>query len=301
MSDKPNGFQAGTMFCVPLGPVSAGEIAYLPGAPRLDLDDGEPRITLMHGPDGGFLACETIWHATDAELAAAERAILSRHPDLALLDLHIADLADAEARLIITPEAGEALTIGPEMSSGSPSYRALFSASLEPAQAEAVAAALEGEPGRMILEYRASLDLKERVAAELAGDLGARARTLLPEPDETRSGDRPQPECDPAPDLDTCRAAIGDALENGELVLTRRHSANAPAAARDAMEAELREAAAHRLHDALAEGEMATLAVATLGFQRKASRTVFVSFALHDSADLAQTRHDGNGPEPSSP
>lgn len=286
MTDTPNSVQAGPLACIPVAD-EPGRFLYLPGAPRLD----QPGFTFMSmgEGEGGFLACETVWRATDADLAAAESALRTAYPKLASIDLRIAELDTAQATLTVTPANGEAVEFGPKDSTGAPTYRVVFSESLDAPQAAAVAASQGGEAGRLTLAYRAELHLTETVAAMIEGNLVDRIRTLAPKPPRHPYGwGRHKPPAPvPTPSLEACRAAVTEALAKGELVLRERPGAPALAAVWDELSADLKEAAAQVIRDAVPRYGVDAHGLDRVNFRRTLSKSVTLPFAWHRSADLA--------------
>ncbi len=276
--DLPQGFEAGGLYCYPVGAAKDGRFEYVPGAPRFDSDDGRRRASLMRTGSGGVLACETVWEATEEEVAAAVEAILAARPELSEIDLRIADLAEAVTTLSITPDEGEAVTSGPNESSGWSSYRTVFQVTLDAAQAEAAAAALGGRAGLMTIEASGSLALAETVEVTISGDLVPVLRHLAASPETS-------PETWPAAKLgkpDACAAAVAWGLAEGSLTLTVLSGA-IPVSRLAPLEAKARAAVAEDLRKQLGEAQSAskTEILVTRTFRE----TVRMTFDIRRKAD----------------
>lgn len=269
--DLPQGFLAGGLYCYPTGDSDAGIFEYVPGLPRIDREDGRLRATLMQLPSGAVFACETVWAATEEEVAAAVEAIRAARPDLDYINLQIADLGETTATLVVTPDDGDPATLGPSTSSGWSSYRTVFQETLSAAQAEAVAAALEGKAGVLTLEYSGSLELHETAAVEIAGDLAPLLRALATKPP-------------PAPDA--FATAVDRALADGTLTLTLLSGAGIPEARLRTLHAKARAAIAQDLRDRLPGFQTAPQAAGGFMVRRKFSERVRVDFDIRRTADL---------------
>jgi hypothetical protein len=291
MPDLPDGFEAGPLYCFPVGDEGSGGFAYIPGPPRL-AGERAPRANLVDAGGSVFLTMVSVWNATNEQVEAAKAAIALAYPNLPSITLTIVDLADAEAEIRLSPEEGEPASLGPTSSSGAPSYRTVFSEALQGPNASAAAAAFEGQSGKMSVTYRARLTLQETAAAHLTGDLAAQLKALAPKQEERWNsffpGRAPQPPQPPLPTLEACEGAVGEALRAGQLSLVRRDSANAPASLRQSTEANVRRAVAEMLLDRLSRLGADAQYMTSFAINRSVNENTHAEYSIERSADVGE-------------
>jgi len=293
MLDLPEGFYSGDLYCFPLGPASAGHFAYIPGAPRVETDQGKAKASLVSSPAAGVLSLETVWQPDPAALAAAEAEIRSRYPEADAIRLEAAAFQDAAATLRVTPANGAAITVGPNPASGLASNRVVFQAALTAGEKLAAISAFHSQPGALELRYEATLQLRESATAELIGDLAGELKALAPKPPEPKStgffGKKKDPAPPPPPpDLAACAAGVERALTSGKLKLARADSPNASAAAKQKTETNLRRAAAKALFDKLTQMGADAAYVSSFAIRLKATEPETVAYRVSRAADPAE-------------
>jgi len=127
-----------------------------------DLDrtpDGLPMFSLITVGTSGYLMFTALWRATDKALEALRIEIsrLNKIADPSTIQLALAPVTVTRCDLLLGDGSGELRTIATNATSGVPPYAALFSISLTEEQFAAVAAAVNGTPGRLVVEYDISL------------------------------------------------------------------------------------------------------------------------------------------------
>lgn len=292
MPDLPDGLQAGPLYCFPVGNEGSGGFAYIPDSPRL-AGEGAPRANLLDAGASTFLSVESVWDATDEQIAEAKAALGGAYPNLASITLAPAGLDDTEAEIRFPAADDETAILGPRPSSGPPSYRTVFSGSLQGPSASAAAAAFKGQSGQMTLTYRGRLALQETAAATISGDLAPQLKALAPkEPEKAKTSlfrkPPPPPPPPPLPTLQACESAVAEALRAGQLSLVRRDTANAPAPLRQTTEAEVRHAVAEMLLDRLTELGADAQYMTSFAVDRSATKNADAEYSVERSADVGE-------------
>ena len=289
MSESPTGFQAGELSCFADGSPDDGSFRYLPGPPGIETVDGETQLNLLNSPAAGVLSLQAIWLADPAVADRAEAAIRERYPDVDDIDLRIAALADTTATLRITDAHGHTQTFGPANTSGPDTYRVIFNETLTSAEKQTVLAAFHGQTGVLLLDYQGTLELDERVKAELSGDLADEVRALVPKKPKSGLGGLfgKTPPPPPPPSLDACLSGVERALESGKLKLLFSNTPNASASTRDKVGTALRKKAASLLCNQLQALGYDAIAMSSFPVSLKASEPETVTFQVRRTLDLA--------------
>ena len=289
MSDLPEGFYAGDLYCFRYGSENDGGFAYIPGPPRVELRDGDIQASLMTSPAAAALSIQAVWSATPEAVEAAEEEIRKQYPDIADASLTIAEFSDTAATLTVTANGAEH-TFGPVQTSGFGSYRVVFRETLTSVEKQAAISALQGQPDCLGLTFDGTLDLSETAAVEMSGDLADEVKSLAPKMVEKSRGffSRKQQEIEsqPPPDLAACAASIDDAITAGTLKLTRMGSPNVSEAVWQEIEMELRENATEMLLDKVVEMGVNASEISSFCIEKKASKSQQATFHASRTSDV---------------
>lgn len=252
MSNLPAGFHEGELYCFPIGPAQDSRFAVIPGPPTVELNSDRLAIELIDAPDGAVFSLESVWQVEPQMLERVRTAIAARYPEASEITLDVADLRDVQASLAIADLDGHVQAFGPRPVSGSATNRAVFNESLAGAASAAVARALAGDAGILILRYTGTLNLQETVMVEIQGDLADSIKALSPKQQDQRRGffHKKMPPAAPLmPTLDECARAIDQAIRQGQLCIINMSTANISQQACDNAVATLRSQLAGLLAD----------------------------------------------------
>ena len=293
MPDLPQGFYVGDIYCFPTGPQGAGTFGYIPGLPAIEFVDGSVKASLLSSPAAGVLSLQAVWTADPQAIEAVEKEIRNRYPEVATIDLGVADLSDTMASLTVTNANGAAFTFGPSETSGPDAFRVVFSETLTAAEKLAAISAFRGQAGVLQLCYRATLTLRETATAELAGDLAEAVKALAPKTPEKKPGGffgfkkEPDPPSPPPPNLAACTAELERALSSGKLRITRSDTPNSSAAARQQTETALRGNAAKMVYDKLVQMGPDAVYMSSFALRQKTTAPENVSYQVSRTSDPA--------------
>jgi hypothetical protein len=298
MTDLPEGFYAGDLYCFRYGSADDGGFAYIPGAPRVELRDGDIQASLTTSPVAAALSIQAVWSATPEAVEAAEEEIRKQYPDTADASLAIAEFSDTTATLTVKANGVEH-TFGPEQTSGFGSYRVVFRETLTSVEKQAAISALQGESNCLSLTFDGTLDLNETAAAEISGDLADIVKAMAPKKVEKSGGffsrKKQDVEPPPPPDLAACAVSIDDAIRAGTLKLTRMGSPNVSEAVWQTIETELRENATEMLRNKVIEMGVNASDISSFGIEKKSSKPQQATFHVSRTSDVGSwfARHGG--------
>ena len=299
--DLPEGFYAGELYCYRHGPEKDATFGYIPGQPHVEIRSGSPVASLMTSPGAAVLSLEAVWSAAPDALVAAQREIEKRYPNLEQPRLRIAELSDTTASLTINGVDGASFTFGPNPTSGTGSYRVVFSETLKTTEKPAALDALRGRAGVLELSYAGTLTLRETVSVRLVGDLAEHLKALAPKKVEKRGGGffgrrRESPEPAPVfPDLAACAVAVDGALSAARLKITRDETPNVSAALRTKVETELRTSVAQQLVDKIRELGEDAIYMSSFSVDQTTAESEHVRYRITRVADLAACFADNKG------
>lgn len=163
MRNIPNSFEFEGLLCFP------GKMASLTAAPtyfflplRADIvrsDSGQPMVSLIGMGSMGYLMFTAIWSAPDRALEALRVEIARRIQisDPSTIQLVLAPVQVARCDLLLGDGSGQFQVIGTSTTSGAYPYSALFNSVLTEEQFAGAAAAINGNTGRLVVEYEVAL------------------------------------------------------------------------------------------------------------------------------------------------
>jgi hypothetical protein len=292
VSDLPQGFYVGNLYCFQIGKQGAATFGYLPGPPRIESVGGRAKASLLSSPEAGVLSVQSVWTADPHEVEAAQREIIGRAPEAGSVTLRVAPLSGTRASLTLSGADGTADTFGPNASSGPDAFRAVFSETLTRSQKEAAIGAFRGQTGVLQLQYEGLLELEEVSRAELSGDLAEEMKALAPKQAEVKPGGRfgrkPDPEPLPPPDPAACAQAVERAIRNQQLTIVHADTPNVSSAARQKVDEALRQAAARLLHAKLEQLGADAAWMASFSIRQEAQELERVSFRVSGTCDPAE-------------
>ena len=292
MADLPKGFDAGALYCFPLGLPQEGRFACLPGLPALELAQGVAKASLLTSVGTTAVALEAVWQVDAAALEEARRTVAARYPERAEISLAPAELMDVTATLTVAGAAPAPRSFGPKPASNTASNRVVFNQALDAAEKLAAVRAFRGEAGLLTLRYAGTLALSERSAVEVTGDLAATVKGLAPAPAPVKSGGSLWGKKDPPPPppvLPTpaaCAQAVDAAIARGELALTRKDTPNAPPQRGEQLAAQLRAQLAAMVLDKLRQFGADVSALSSLPIRLESAAPASVRFNVDRSLDL---------------
>jgi hypothetical protein len=172
MPTLPEQFDYAGIHCY-RSPSDPNTLLYIPGAPTPQhTSEDAPMISLLRFAPFAFLQVSVQWEVLDEELDALRAALGQQYPqlDLAAVRLAHAPVAVERVALELTTEDGSAAELASTASSGMPPFTALFNVQLTEPQQAAVASALNGRAGVLLVRYHATL---AGAPIERAGDVAS--------------------------------------------------------------------------------------------------------------------------------
>lgn len=288
MSDLPVGFHVGDLYCFRYQSGDQEFFGYIPGAPRVEMRDGEIKASLMTSPLAAVLSIQAVWLATAEAIEAAENEIRKRFPDAADVSPSIAELSDTTGSLTVTGANGASHTFGPTPTSGSGSYRVVFSQTLTSAEKPAAISALRGGAGCLSLTFEGTLELNVTATVEMSGDLADEVKFLAPRKPEKSVGffsRKKDPDPPAPPDLAACAAGIDRAIAAGKLKMSRFREPNVAEEIWRKVETTLLKTAAAMLHDKIVEMGENAMYLSSFAIQKAASESELLTWHVSRSAD----------------
>ncbi|MFG1935167.1 hypothetical protein ACGFK1_31650 [Mycobacterium sp. NPDC048908] len=260
-------FDVGDIHCY-LDPAEPHTCYCVPGTPTPERDAaGAPTLSLWVIPAHNRLQLGTQWGLSPADIAAVQAAAdtRGRDPGGPQITVAVAPLHVDAAVLMLGADGQPSEQIATSKTAGFGAFPAVFTAVLDDAHTALVTSALGGAPGRLFVEYHATLDRAIPVSVTLAGNVSAELAMAAP----------------PLSD-EQARELIEQALAAGHLTLTRQ----GPDAVGEAVWAPLRE---ELIDDAVLDlHTMATRgAPATATLHREACGSYDASTPLTRRADIA--------------
>jgi hypothetical protein len=189
---------------------------YLPLRADVDRSDsGRPMVNLFGMGTTGYLMITAVWSAPDRAVEGLRLEILRRAQieDPATIYLVLAPVQVTVCNLLMGDGSELYQRIASSSTSGMPPFSALFNTALNEEQFHAAAAALNGNPKRLVIEYEASLITPLPASARLI-PLSFRFVSWL------------QEHLDSGPD--GFRAAVQEAIEEGLASVQLDMPENAP-------------------------------------------------------------------------
>ncbi len=253
MPTLPAGFHEAGLDCFPVGLPQDGRFACLPPAPLMRA------ASLLTTPVGARLTLDIAWHVDAARLEVARTAIAARHPELAGVRLDVAKMAGVVATLSMEDDGQPRRAVGVRSDPAAPAHTVRFDVILTAAEKDTVLHIVRSgdgnvAKGRLMLCWEGTLKRDEAIQMEVEGDLGQAIRALAPPPPRKPSGlfwHRQAQTVYPPPPHAACDAAIGLAIERGEVALVQASTPDTTEATRAAALGQIRMLLANVLHEHL--------------------------------------------------
>jgi hypothetical protein len=285
VTDLPEGFFVGDLFCFPYGVKHDATFGYIPGSPSIEVDaDGKLKLGLMTSEVAGILSMEVTWAAPADAITAAQAEIGQRYPGLASPGLRVAELTDTTASVTVTGSDGLKKTFDQKPTSETSLYRTTFSETLKSTEQTAAQDALQGETGLVEITCRGNLTLLESVNAKFTGDVAEELKALAPKNQEEES-----------PDLTKCIEHVDKACSAGRLIVELEETPNVSSTLRNKVVSALLRKVANELFEKIREMGEDAVYMSEFKLMLNVPDSKKILFSVTGEVDLANcvAGHDG--------